>query len=130
MPTPSESSSSLHAADRQGDHVELAIEADTAIVSVIGDCDISNRDELGAALERAAQSRYVLVDFTRCTLLDSTGIAALLKARTRARNAAGDLRLIVPHNGAVARIAHLTRLEDLIPISQSLDEALDLARPF
>ena len=65
MPTPSESSSSLHAADRQGDHVELAIEADTAIVSVIGDYDISNRDELSAALERAAQSRYVLVDLHR-----------------------------------------------------------------
>jgi anti-anti-sigma factor len=71
----------------------------------------------------------VLVDFTRCTLLDSTGIAVLLKAQTRARGEGGQVRLIVPHDGAVARVAHLIRLGDLMPISQSLDEALELARP-
>jgi hypothetical protein len=41
MPTPPENSSFPMAADKPRDRVELAVQADTAIVSVIGDYDIS-----------------------------------------------------------------------------------------
>jgi anti-anti-sigma factor len=114
----------------KADRVELAIRSETAIVSVIGDYDLSHGDALSAALQRAAtQCKYVLVDFSRCTLLDSTGVALLLNAQVRARGAEGLVRLVIPPDGAVARVAGLIRLGDLVPISESLDDALFAVRP-
>jgi anti-anti-sigma factor len=130
MDAPPETSSLLRRADDPADRVELAIRSETAIVSVVGDYDLSHEDALSAALETAAaQCRYVLVDFSRCTLLDSTGVALLLSAKMRARGAEGLVRLVVPPDGAVARVAGLIRLGDLLPISGTLDDALAAMRP-
>jgi anti-anti-sigma factor len=130
MDTPPESSSFPHAAGDEADRVELAIRSETAIVSVIGDYDLSHGDVLRDALERGAtECTYVLVDFSRCTLLDSTGVALLLNAQTRARGAEGVIRLVIPPDGAVARVAGLIRLGELLPISGTLDEALAAIEP-
>ena len=123
MDTPPESSP--HAADVLNDRVELTIAAAAAIVSVIGDYDLSHADELSSALASATVQRtHLIIDFTRCTLLDSTGVALLINADMRARGARGQLRLVIPPDGAVARVAGLIRLGDLVPISESLDDAL------
>ena len=128
MDTPPESSSP-HAPDVPDDRVELTITPAAAIVSVIGDYDLSHAEELTTALASAtAQRTHLIIDFTRCTLLDSTGVALLINAEMRARAAAGQLRLVIPPEGAVARVAGLIRLADLVPISESLDDALG-ARP-
>lgn len=119
MSTPPESSSSL-APDEPDDRVELTIRSDAAVVAVIGDYDLSHKDEMSAALESAGTQRRVIVDLSRCTLLDSTGVAVLINAR----GAEGRLRLVIPPGGAVARVAGLIRLSDILPISESLDDAL------
>lgn len=119
MNTPPESSSPL-APDEPDDRIELTIHSDAAVVSVIGDYDLSHKDELSAALESAGAQPRVIVDLSRCTLLDSTGVAVLITARSDV----GRLRLVIPPGGAVARVADLIRLADLVPISESLDEAL------
>ena len=77
--------------DQPADRVEVALHSDTtAIVSLIGEHDLSLGDALRGALETAAEHRScVLVDLSRCTLLDSTGIAALLDAQNRVRAAEG-----------------------------------------
>ena len=122
MDTPENSS---HVAAVPDDRVELTITADAAIVSVIGDYDLSHAEELSTALTSAtAQRTHLIIDFTRCTLLDSTGVALLINADMRARGATGQLRLVIPPDGAVARVAGLIRLADLVPISESLDDAL------
>ena len=120
MDTPAESS--LPAADAPKDRVEMTVRSGTGIVSVIGDYDLSHEDELRTALERAAtECGRVVVDLSRCSLLDSTGIALLINAPMRAMGAAGRLRLVVPPGGAVARVADLIRLGDIVPISETLD---------
>ena len=113
--------------DQPADRVEVALHSDTtAIVSLIGEHDLSLGDALRGALETAAEHRScVLVDLSRCTLLDSTGIAALLDARNRVRAAEGRFALVIPPGqGAVARVAELIRLGDLVPIVQSREEGL------
>ena len=113
--------------DQPADRVEVALHSDTtAIVSLIGEHDLSLGDALRGALETATEQRScVLVDLSRCTLLDSTGIAVLLDAQNRVRAAEGRFALVIPPGqGAVARVAELIRLGDLVPISQSLEDAL------
>ena len=113
--------------------MEVALHSDTtAIVSLIGEHDLSLGDALRGALETAAEQRScVLVDLSRCTLLDSTGIAVLLDAQKRVRAAQGRFALVIPPGqGAVARVAELIRLGDLVPIAQSREDALtSLAQP-
>jgi anti-anti-sigma factor len=113
--------------------VDVAFHSDTtAIVSLIGEHDLSLGDALRGALERAAEQRScVLVDLSRCTLLDSTGIAVVLDAQKRVRAAQGRFALVIPPDqGAVARVTDLIRLGDLVPISRSLEDALaSVARP-
>ena len=113
--------------DQPADRVEVALHSDTtAVVSLIGEHDLSLGDALRGALENAAEQRScVLVDLSRCTLLDSTGIAVLLDAHNRVRAAQGRFALVIaPGQGAVARVAELIRLGDLVPISQSREDAL------
>jgi anti-anti-sigma factor len=119
--------------DHPADRVQVALHSDTtAIVSLIGEHDLSLGDALRAALETAAEQRScVLVDLSRCTLLDSTGIAVLLDAQKRVRAARGRFALVIPAGqGAVARVAEIIRLGDLVPIAQSREDALtSLAQP-
>ena len=98
----------------------------TAIVSLLGEHDLSLGDALRLALETAtAQRSCVVVDLSRCTFLDSTGIAVLLDAQKRVRAAQGRFALVIPPGqGAVARVVELIRLGDLVPISHSLEDAL------
>ena len=113
--------------------MQVALHSDTtAIVSLIGEHDLSLGDALRGALETAAEQRScVLVDLSRCTLLDSTGIAVLLDAQKRVRAASGRFALVIPPGqGAVARVAEIIRLGDLVPIAQSREDALtSLAQP-
>jgi anti-anti-sigma factor len=107
--------------------VEVSYHSRTiAIVSIIGEHDLSRGDALRDALRAAcAQRSHVLVDFSQCTLLDSTGIALLLETQTRVRAAEGRFALVIPpEQGAVARVAELIRLADLVPVTATLDDAL------
>jgi anti-sigma B factor antagonist len=119
--------------DQPAHRVELAYPSGTtAVVSVVGEHDLSRADALRDALVTAAEQRsQVLVDFSRCTLLDSTGIALLLEAQLQVRAAEGRFVLVIPpEQRAVARVAELIRLADLVPVAQTLDEALaHLDRP-
>ena len=113
--------------DQPADRVEVALHSETtAIVSLIGEHDLSLGVELRRALATAVeQRRCVLVDLSRCTLLDSTGIAVLLDSQNRVLAGEGRFALVIPPDqGAVARVAELIRLGDLVPISHSLEDAL------
>ena len=133
MDTLSNSSLAWSAGDDQpASRVEVSYPSGTiAIVSIIGEHDLSCGDALRDALGTAsAQRSHVLVDFSQCTLLDSTGIALLLEAQTRVRAAEGRFALVIPPGqGAVARVAELIRLADLVPVKATLDDALAALNP-
>jgi anti-anti-sigma factor len=128
MDTLPNTSAAWSAGDEQpADRVEVAYHSGTtAIVSIVGEHDLSQGDALRDALAAASsERRHVLVDFTHCSLLDSTGIALLLEAQQRVAARGGSLALVIPpEQGAVTRVAELIRLADLMPISATREEAL------
>ena len=65
-----------------------------------------------------------MVDMTRTRFCDSAGITILVRAHKRAVADGGELRLVIASGGPVARVFAITRLDLLIPLFGSLDEAL------
>jgi len=66
----------------------------------------------------------IVVDMTGSTFCDSTGFSVLVRAHRRALAEGGGLRLVIPADGAVARIFTLIGLDRVIPRFASLDQAL------
>jgi hypothetical protein len=60
----------------------------------------------------------------RTRFCDSAGLTVLVRAHKRAVAGGGELRLVLAAGGAVARIFAITRLDLVIPLFGSLDEAL------
>jgi len=66
----------------------------------------------------------VVVDMTGTQFCDSAGLRELVRAHKRARAEGGELRLVLPADGAVPRIITFTGLDHLIPHFDALEQAL------
>ena len=66
----------------------------------------------------------VVVDMTGTQFCDSAGLRELVRAHKRARAEGGELRLILPPDGAARRAFTFTGLDRLIPHFTALEQAL------
>ncbi len=96
------------------------------VVTAPGEIDVTTAEHLRAVLFHAAARGHatVVVDMSRTRFCDSAGLAVLVRAHKRAVTEGGELRLVIPADRAVARIFAITRLDLVIPLFSSLDEAL------
>jgi anti-sigma B factor antagonist len=96
------------------------------VVAAPAEIDITTAEQLRAVLVEAAGGGHptIVVDMTRTMFCDSSGLHTLLRAHKRALSAGGELRLVLPADGAVTRIVNLTCLNSFIPCFSSLAEAL------
>ena len=96
------------------------------VVTAPEEIDVTTAGQLRAVLLYSAVRGHatVVVDMSRTRFCDSAGLTVLVRAHKRAVAEGGELRLVVPDDGAVARIFAITRLDLVIPLFSSLDEAL------
>ena len=96
------------------------------IVAAPEEIDITNADELRAAVLQAASSGdgTFVVDMSRTRFCDSAGLRVLTAAYRRAVADGGELRLITAAGGPVFHVLTLTGMYRLIPTFSSLEEAL------
>jgi anti-sigma B factor antagonist len=96
------------------------------VVAAPAEIDIATEDRLRAVLLDAIGGGHptVVVDMIRTQFCDFSGIHALLQAHEQAVAEGGELRLVVPADGAVPRVFSLTCLDRLIPCFASLEAAL------
>src|SRR5215467_416691 len=66
----------------------------------------------------------VVVDMTHTQFCDSAGLRELVRAHKRARAEGGELRLVLPAEGAVPHVFAFTGLDRLIPHFAALEQAL------
>jgi anti-anti-sigma factor len=85
----------------------------TAVVRVVGEIDISTVNTVNAALATAAgrSPDRVVFDLSGVEFMDSSGIAALL----RARKTASSIQIRNPST-VVRRLIEMTGLTDILPI--------------
>ncbi|MGL5826534.1 MAG: STAS domain-containing protein [Nocardioides sp.] len=128
------SSSSREAGDQGGSPLGPArikrLPSGHCLLTVSGDIDLAQAPELVAELEYAVQrvSPYVVLDLEWVDFVDSSGLAALIRARDQAMAAGGDLQLA----GTTAHIRELlriTRLDDVFAIYPSVDAATTIPVP-
>jgi anti-sigma B factor antagonist len=88
----------------------------SAVVALRGELDVTDAATVAAQLTAAAALDQVLiVDLAGLDFIDSSGIAALARARAHARQAGGDLLLAAPQR-QVLRVLTITRLIDVFGV--------------
>lgn len=101
-----------------------------AIVTLEGEHDLSTRELLAGALQRAAAHSDVLVDLSPCTFMDSTVINVLISTAHDVQAAGERLALVIPPGQRrVARVAEMTGLDKLLAVYETRDAALAALRP-
>lgn len=94
---------------RQGTCLTIAVE---------GELDLATAPELIEALG-AAPDELVVVDLTRASFMDSTGLRTLLDAERRAKMAGSRLVVVCDGDGPVRRLFTITGLDDWAPLVRS-----------
>jgi anti-sigma B factor antagonist len=108
-------------------HVTIHDRDGGCVIEVRGDADLATVEPLREALAEVLANREgpVAVDLRAVTLLDSTGLAALLNAQRRLTRAKRKLSLIVTP-GPVARVLEVSKLDTTFALADTPTEALDL----
>ena len=96
------------------------------VVAAPTEVDITNAEELRAVLLDATSGGHptVVLDMTRTRFCDSAGMNTMVRAHRRAQAEGGELRVVVPGDGAVPSAFALICLDRIIPCFASVQEAL------
>jgi anti-anti-sigma factor len=98
---------------------------DVAIATLRGEHDLDSKAELADVLRRASAQRYVLVDLSECTFIDSTVLGLLVVTCQRMWEQDGRLELVIPdETSAVRRVIKVAGLSTFLTIHRTRDEGL------
>ncbi|HLK45050.1 MAG TPA: STAS domain-containing protein [Acidimicrobiales bacterium] len=93
------------------------------VVTVTGEVDVATSPELFDALDRATDDKQrLVVDLSRVTFMDSTGLGVLIQTLRAVLAKDGEMRLVV-HEQNVRKIFEVTGLDGVIQIYGSLADA-------
>ncbi len=127
MPTPDENAT-LNPAPFE---VQSEASEGVCVISVRGELDLSTAPRLEHELEAASASgeASLVMDFSECEFIDSTGIALIVRVWQRLDRDRGSGRLLLCCvTDQVRRLFDITGIESSIPIHGSRDEALAALR--
>jgi anti-sigma B factor antagonist len=96
-----------------------------SVVVLAGEVDATNSDELYGVLESVVtqQPRLLIVDMSELSFMDSTGLRMLLRSSRSLDQQGGVLALAAPQV-SVARVLQLTRADQLIPVYETVADAI------
>jgi anti-anti-sigma factor len=96
------------------------------VVHVEGEIESSNSDELRGALagRLTNYTAGLVLDLTRATYLDSSGIELLFDLARRLRTHRQAMRLVVPPEAPMRRVLELCDIDEAAPVDLTVDESL------
>jgi anti-anti-sigma factor len=108
-------------------NIEIEIQSPTIFtVTLTGEHDVLSREALSLALTVGRVYRYVLVDLSACTFLDSTMINALLAAAKGHAEQDGALELVVPSDAnPVRRTLEIANVQMTLPFHETRTAGLE-----
>ena len=114
--------------------VELSVSRQSVggypVVAVSGEVDVYSapalKDSITDLLDSGATT--VVVDLSGVAFLDSTGLGALVEARTATSNAGGALPLVCSQE-RIIKLFTITGLDEVFAIHPSVDEAVESLKP-
>jgi anti-anti-sigma factor len=95
------------------------------VAGITGEVDLSNVDDVGRDLFAVVSPGVtgVVIDLSRTTYLDSTGIRLLFNLTAQLHTRRQPVR-IVADTTIVRRVLVLTKLDEAVPFDRTVDEAL------
>ncbi|MFJ3224859.1 STAS domain-containing protein [Streptomyces sp. NPDC086783] len=96
-----------------------------SVLGMVGEIDFNTVGEFRAALadREGAEGHRTVVDFSRVTFMDSSGINVLVAANRDAAEGGGWIRLACLPAG-VHDVLHIVGLDEVLPLYPTLDLAL------
>lgn len=108
----------LHIAD-------YAVDADTHVIEVGGQVDLYSAPDLKRRTSSVIDAgvRCVIMDLSRVTFMDSTGLGILIGARKRLRRSGAEVVLVIT-NYDVEHLLEITGLDGTFATYRSVEEAI------
>jgi anti-anti-sigma factor len=104
--------------------IDLEESPGALVAAVAGEVDLGTVAGLEEALGDAVSSgRLVVVDLTECGFIDSSGLRALVRARSAAEQAGGSLALVIA-DPALRRVLEVAALDTVFDVHDSRGGAL------
>ena len=105
--------------------LETAVQGDVTVLAVFGalNADSASRFNQAVAETLARQRRDFVVDLAGMTTIDSTGLEALTAVQRQCEEQLGMVR-ISGADATVRKVLEITRLDGLLTLSRSTQEAL------
>jgi anti-anti-sigma factor len=102
--------------DAGGMLLEVIRRGTTSTIQLVGECDLAEQGTLRAAVREVFDSRpeHIVLDLSRLSFIDSSGIGVVIEACKRARDERVRLE-ICPGSGQVARVFELCGLTARLP---------------
>lgn len=107
--------------------VSIRQQGPIAIATLTGEVDVSNAGQVGVDLFEAApnDAAGLIIDLTPTTYLDSRGVQLLIELAERLRRREQQIRVVTPDRSVVRRILTLTRLDTILPLDATIEEAVE-----
>ncbi|HWH96436.1 MAG TPA: STAS domain-containing protein [Baekduia sp.] len=104
---------------------ERDVDDHVSVIAVEGEIHVSTAPEFSGVLGAAgaAGRRFLVLDLSGVTFIDSTGLSILLNALRRLTRAGGALALVCA-NPTVLRLFEITRLDSTFDIHAELEPAI------
>lgn len=95
------------------------------VVSLLGSMQMDEAEGWAARLPAVAtaETRHVVFDLTELEFINSVGISGIVATHRRAHALQGSVQLVNPRP-AIRKLFELTRLDELVPIVNSVESAL------
>ena len=104
--------------------VESEQHGSRCVVGIVGEIDISNAQEITAAIEAAIPRDAIelTVDLTSTAYIDSAGVSLLLRLSERMQARRVGLSVVAPPGSPVRAVLELTGLPRVMTLVTSLDQ--------
>lgn len=100
-----------------------SLPAGGVVVKVFGELDLATTPKLESALEESTSPLPLVLDLSDCTLIDSSGVRALVNAAREMRDAGHRLAVVASDPG-ILRVLEITAVDELMSIHPTLDAAI------
>lgn len=103
-------------------------EVDGQVVAALnGDIDVSEVDRVTSQILAAMHNaiRSIVVDLSRVTYLDSTGIQMLFDLIRKFHSARQAVALVVPEASPLSTLMKITHIHEACPVAPSVDACFD-----
>lgn len=107
--------------------VSLTEDNGQVVAALTGDIDVSEVDRVTSQILAATHNevRSVVVDLSRVTYLDSTGIHMLFDLIRKFHAARQAVGLVVPENSPLSTLMKITHVHEACPVTPTIDACLE-----